>query len=94
MQLCGSEWGTCLSKPFPITSGVLQGEPLSPLLFSLFLADIEAYFRDRGASGINLDNRVDLLMLLYADDLVVFAESEADVRRKLQILYQYTGEIN
>lgn len=84
--------GASLSKPFPITSGVLQGEPLSPLLFSLFLADIEAYFRDRGASGINLDNRVDLLMLLYADDLVVFAESEADVRRKLQILHQYTGD--
>lgn len=81
-----------LSRPFPILSGVLQGEPLSPLLFSLFLFDIETYFRSRGAAGINLDNKVDLLMLLYADDLVIFADSEADVRRKLQVLRQYTGD--
>lgn len=84
--------GGSLSKSFPISSGVLQGEPLSPLLFSIFLADIETYFRKRGAAGINVDNTVDLLMLLYADDLVIFSDSEADVTRKLETLRQYAED--
>ncbi len=37
-----------LSKTYAINKGVLQGELLSPLLFALFLADLEDFLRGRG----------------------------------------------
>lgn len=82
-----------LSRKFDVSSGVLQGESLSPLLFSLFLADIETYFRNRGARGLNIDNRSDLLLLSYADDLVIVSDSPVDLQRKLNILEDYVSEI-
>lgn len=78
------------SKFFAINEGVLQGELLSPLLFSLFIADIDDFFRKSDMVGINIDNRNDLLLLLYADDLVILADSEIDLARKLRTLEQYT----
>lgn len=39
--------------------------------------------------GIDIDAERDLLMLLYADDLVILAHSEIDLRNKLKILEEY-----
>lgn len=81
----GSEY----SKKYNVTQGVLQGECLSPMLFALFLADIEHYFRLRGFDGLNIDSYNDILMLLYADDLVLLADSQSDLNRKLSCLSDY-----
>ncbi|XP_050503548.1 uncharacterized protein LOC126882617 [Diabrotica virgifera virgifera] len=75
---------------FDVTAGVLQGETLSPLLFSLFIADIETFFYGNGARGVSIDSKNEILLLLYADDLVILADSEADVGRKLKLLESYT----
>ena len=32
-----------LSKEFHVTEGILQGETLNPLLFSLFISDLEIF---------------------------------------------------
>lgn len=37
-----------LSKNFKINEGVLQGELLSPLLFIIFIADLEKFLRQHG----------------------------------------------
>ncbi|XP_050516124.1 uncharacterized protein LOC126890986 [Diabrotica virgifera virgifera] len=79
-----------LSRSFDVTAGVLQGETLSPLLFSLFIADIETFFYGNGARGVSIDSKNEILLLLYADDLVILADSEADVGRKLKLLESYT----
>lgn len=77
------------SNEFEVTEGVLQGESLSPLLFLLYLADIENFFRDKGLEGINIDGVNDLLMLMYADDTVLLAHSHVDMHRKLKVLTEY-----
>lgn len=78
-----------ITNSFDVSEGVLQGETLSPLLFSLFIADIESFFRERGCNGANIDGYNDCLLLLYADDLVILSDSEIDITRKLNVLKTY-----
>ncbi|CAG5073493.1 Similar to X-element\ORF2: Probable RNA-directed DNA polymerase from transposon X-element (Drosophila melanogaster) [Cotesia congregata] len=74
------------SKPVKVTTGVLQGETLSPLLFILFISDIVSFFRDKGLTGLQLNGLRDLLMLLYADDLVILLRRQMDVLKALRAL--------
>lgn len=80
-----------LSTSIPISEGVLQGETLSPFLFRLFISDVEENFRFNGAVGLSIDGWNDVLLLLYADDLIILGDSEIDLARKLRLLEQYTS---
>ena len=69
--------------------GVRQGENLSPVLFSLFLNDLEAYLTSKNCTGLQVNNQmfdenliVHMIILLYADDTVIFADSEANLQRR------------
>ncbi|XP_057335088.1 uncharacterized protein LOC130673891 [Microplitis mediator] len=77
------------SYKFRVTEGVLQGESLCPLLFILFLSDIEEFFRKRNCTGLNLNNISDILMLLYADDMVLLASSPKDLEAIIKTLEKY-----
>lgn len=81
-----------ISREFPSNKGVLQGDPLSPLIFSLFISDLEDHFRSTELVGLNIDNYHDLICLLYADDLVILADSESDLARKLNSLKKYCND--
>ena len=61
-----------------ICMGVLQGEILSPTLFSLFLHDIECYLREQGCRGLSLNSLIDILLLAYADDIVLLADTPVE----------------
>lgn len=82
------------SRPIKITKGVLQGDPLSALLFSLFINDIENFFRERELTGISLTPTENIILLLYADDLVILADSPVDIQRKLDALEKYAKNNN
>ncbi|MCG8048238.1 MAG: reverse transcriptase family protein [Candidatus Thiodiazotropha endolucinida] len=77
-----------LGEEFCCTLGVRQGECLSPLLFSLFLNDIEELFLRSGLEGIDI-NMIQVFMLLYADDIVIFANSAEDLQLSLDLLAEY-----
>lgn len=81
--------GPDCSERIEITEGVLQGEILSPLLFILFLSDLESFFRARGARGISIDAFTDVLVLLYADDIVFLSENAVRAQKVLDILDEY-----
>ena len=68
------------SEFFVSTRGVRQGENLSPLLFSLFVNDIESEFLKRGCSYINLDNFIRLMVLMYADETIILADSTENLQ--------------
>jgi hypothetical protein len=72
------------SQFFSSEIGVRQGENLSPILFSLYLNDLQTYLEAHGAAGIELDEPwLKLLILLYADDTVIVSDNPVDFQHSL-----------
>ena len=67
-----------LTSFFNYKRGVRQGCLLSPLLFSLYINDLEQCLENKGAEGVELWD-IRLCAMLYADDLVLLAETEQDL---------------
>ena len=70
---------------FSCLTGVRQGENLFPFLFSVFLNDLEDYFKTlNGVSLEKLKERFynelhilfELFVILYADDTVLMSETK------------------
>ena len=80
-----------LTKLFAYKRGLRQGCLLSPLLFALFLNDLNNFLLD-GAEGITLwDTR--LCAMLYADDIILGAESSADLQAQMDLLGIYANNL-
>ena len=73
---------------FPCRRGVRQGCNLSPLLFCLFLSDLEKFLQDREMKGVKLVHSK-LRLLLFADDLVLLSETTQDMQRAVDLLNEY-----
>jgi hypothetical protein len=57
----------------------MQGEFLSPLLYSLYVNDIEVELIIQGCQSDELKN-LNLFLLMYADDTVIFSENVEDLQ--------------
>jgi len=78
-----------LGPEFHANMGVKQGDPLSPLLFGLFIDRIESVFSNiLPGVGIQMGNML-VQVLLYADDLVLVAESPAQLQSMLDVLQNF-----
>ena len=72
---------------FQVTSGLKQGCLLSPLLFNMYVNDLLHDLKSI-AEGINMNDEK-INCLLYADDLVLLAESEEGLQRFLDVVNTY-----
>ena len=78
-----------ISPSFDSFNGVPQGDPLSPLLFSLFTADLPAALTH---TGVEIDNKKEIKYLLYADDLVLLTTNPNQLQLAINQLQVYANQ--
>ena len=89
-----------MSTFFKCLSGLRQGENMSPFLFSIFLNDLKAFLRAHNVNGITWNINYEdvsiylkILILLFADDTVLFAESDQELQYALDQFKEYCEEM-
>lgn len=77
-----------VSERFWTEKGLRQDCPLSPILFSLLIADIEEKMKKGQVGGVQV-GRERIWSLAYADDLVIMARSEEGMKEMLKRMQKY-----
>ena len=72
---------------FNYSKGVQQGNPLSPMLFNLFINDI--FDAVKNENPVTLDNKESFNTLMYADDLIIMSTTQEGLQKSLDGLSKY-----
>lgn len=51
--------------------------------------DLESFSLSRGLRGISIDLLIEVIFLVYADDIVVLADSRIDLQRIVNVIAEY-----
>ena len=82
-----------ITEYFDCFSGVKQGCVLSPLLFSLFLSELQSELINSTTKGIDIfSDPIGVLLLMYADDLALVSDNVIDLQRKIDCLEKYCNK--
>ena len=76
---------------FSCTSGVMQGDSVSPFLFSMFLNDLENDLSKCDQVGLKFKELI-VNLLLFADDMVLFSNTKKGLQNGLQGLEKYCDD--
>jgi hypothetical protein len=79
-----------LTDSFPSDIGVKQGCPLSPTLFGLYIDAVEDFISAnvKGGGSVRVGN-TPVPLLLYADDIVFLASTQAELQQLLDIFSDF-----
>ena len=80
------------TEPFPCQKGVRQGCNLSPLLFSLFISDLESEVLGNH-DGAQLNDML-FSILMFADDIFLLSSSVNGLRKHLSSLQMFCHKCN
>ncbi|RYA37888.1 reverse transcriptase domain-containing protein, partial [Enterobacter cloacae complex sp. 2DZ2F2B] len=90
--ICQLRIGREISGIFVSTIGVKQGCPLSPTLFGLCIDQLEQmvldFIQEEGIEEFTICNAV-IMLLLYADDVVLLAHTLEDAQKLMVVLENF-----
>ena len=78
-----------MSDFFNVTLGLKQGEPLSPLLFLLFINDINQHIDVSSLTEKDL-NTLSMFLILFADDIVLFTTDPISLQAQIDNVVNYS----
>ena len=86
---CRIKIGNTLTDAIYPNQGVRQGCILSPLLFNLFMCDLPSSLNNENCYPAKI-GQIKLPCIMWADDLVIFSETENGLQEMLKELEKYT----
>lgn len=67
----------------------MQEDALSPTLFTLFIADLKKFLWSNGVRGVSLDHKIEIILLAFAVDIVMCADSVNEMKKIIKHLREY-----
>ena len=80
-----------LLQPIITSTGLKQGDNLSPILFDIFFDDVDQIF-DSQCNPVIFKSEISLNHLLYADDMAILSLSQEGLQNSLNKLETYCKE--
>ena len=84
--------GSSVLGTVSISSGIFQGDVISPLLFCIALAPL-SFLLEREKLGYSFWSGLVINHLLYMDDLKLFAKSEQQLESLIHITHKFSAEM-
>ena len=78
---------------FPLRSGMKQGCSLSPILFNILLEVLSITIRREKEIEVIQVGKEEVLLSLFADDMILYIENPKDATRKLIELINEPGKV-
>lgn len=88
---CKIKFNSVISKEFTVTTGVRQGDALPPILFNIGLNSVVKEVLQSEPQGLNIGQGKQIAA--YADEIVVTAETEDNLKRTTDILMNAAKKI-
>ena len=86
---CAVKIGDKLTQFFPCKQGVRQGDPLSPILFNIFINNIFNKLREANCDPVTLDGENMINALAYADDIVLLSTTKEGLQKAIDTVQEY-----
>ncbi|KAF0750707.1 Reverse transcriptase domain-containing protein [Aphis craccivora] len=90
---CKVKFNSVLSKEFTVTTGVRQGDALSPILFNIALESVVKEVLQNEPQGLNIGQGKQVFLAAYADDIVVITDTKDSLKRTTDILIDVVKKI-